>query len=162
LSGPGVFGWFPVATVYHTTNYLWIRARAEIGEPDSDRPRPGVNLTLRGQALAKSSDAASRSRDWGWLVQVTGRGAGDPDGGVAGGSGRFGRSSASSMEQGRQSETKDIFRVGTRESHEFEHGLAVTVDLAMTTDPPQVIRRILDAARGAFVIGGTLLGRAAS
>ncbi|MFI2652608.1 toxin glutamine deamidase domain-containing protein [Micromonospora fulviviridis] len=159
LSGQGVYGWFPVPTPYHTTQYLWVRVSATpSAAQSSDRPREQVSLTLRGETHDAQSNTASYGASWGGLVNLSGRGALNDEGSVLGGHGDYGQESTKSSERGTQSESKDIFRTGPKKSHEVEYPLDFTIDMTLTTEMPQAVTYVLDSVRNVLFGGAWLAG----
>ncbi|MFI6231582.1 toxin glutamine deamidase domain-containing protein [Micromonospora echinospora] len=159
LSGQGVYGWFPVPTPYHTTQYLWVRVSATpSAAQSSDRPREQVSLTLRGETHDAQSNTATYGSSWGGLVSLSGRGAWNDEGSVLGGLGDYGQESAESSERGTQSESKDIFRTGPKKSHEVEYPLDFTIDMTLTTEMPQAVTYVLDSVRNVLFGGAWLAG----
>ncbi|MFF3855673.1 toxin glutamine deamidase domain-containing protein [Micromonospora sp. NPDC002575] len=159
LSGEGVYGWFPVPTPYHTTQYLWVRVSATpSAAPSSDRPREQVSLTLRGETHDAQSNTASSGRSWGGEATFTGRAAWNAQREVLGGYGDYGQGSSESSERGTQSESKDIFRTGPKRSHEFEYPLDFTVEMTLTTELPQAVTFMLDSVRNVLFGGAWLAG----
>ncbi|TWJ27444.1 WD domain G-beta repeat uncharacterized protein [Micromonospora sagamiensis] len=159
LSGQGVYGWFPVPTPYHTTQYLWVRVSATpSAAQSSDRPREQVSLTLRGETHDAQSNTETSGSSWGGLVNLSGRGAWNDQGSVLGGLGDYGHESAESSERGTQSESKDIFRTGPKKSHEVEYPLDFTIDMTLTTEMPQAVTYVLDSVRSVLFGGAWLAG----
>ncbi|SCL29303.1 Papain fold toxin 1, glutamine deamidase [Micromonospora pallida] len=159
LSGQGVYGWFPVPTPYHTTQYLWVRVSANPSDAQSsDRPREQVSLTLRGETHDAQSNTETSGSSWGGLVNFSGRGAWNDEGSVLGGHGDYGRESAESSERGTQSESKDIFRTGPKKSHEVEYPLDFTIDMTLTTEMPQAVTYVLDSVRNVLFGSAWLAG----
>ncbi|WP_416902607.1 toxin glutamine deamidase domain-containing protein [Micromonospora echinospora] len=159
LSGQGVYGWFPVPTPYHTTQYLWVRVSATpSAAQSSDRPREQVSLTLRGETHDAQSNTETYGSSWGGLVNLSGRGAWNDEGSVLGGLGDYGQEWAESSERGTQSESKDIFRTGPKKSHEVEYPLDFTIDMTLTTEMPRVVAHVLDSARDVLFGGAWLAG----
>ncbi|MFG3422984.1 hypothetical protein [Micromonospora sp. NPDC048063] len=159
LSGQGVYGWFPVPTPYHTTQYLWVRVSATpSAAPSSDRPREQVSLTLRGETHDAQSNTDTSGWSWGGEVAFSGRGAWNDQGRVLGGHGDYGQETSESSERGMQSESKDIFRTGPKKSHEFEYPLDFAIEMTLTTELPQAVTFMLDSARNVLFGGAWLAG----
>lgn len=151
-SPQGVYGWFPIPGPY-TSRYLWVQVVASVSEePIGDRPREKVNLTLRGETKNSDRNASSLGTDNEIVFDFHGRGAWSEKRERAGALGGIEAGSSKSHEKGVQSATKDIFRSAPKRSHEFQHGVDFVIYLAATSDMPQPLRYLTDAARNQFFV----------
>ncbi|TDC31096.1 hypothetical protein E1211_23100, partial [Micromonospora sp. 15K316] len=145
LFGSGVQEWFVVPGTLLGTGYLFVRVSASLGPVTSDRPRPEVNLTLRGQGY----DSTEESEASGWSAKVgfVGRGRGAGADGVGGGTGRLDHDWSSSREHGEEHAAKDIFRYGTSGSHELTNQVHFTVEMRYTHQMPLKLQVVGNAVR---------------
>ncbi|WP_213454518.1 toxin glutamine deamidase domain-containing protein [Rhizomonospora bruguierae] len=159
LNGQGVSGWFPVPGPYGSVQYMWVRVTGRpAGAPSSDRPRERVSLTLRGETHDATSNTSSSGYGWAASFQYHGRGAWDSDGDTLGGLGHTDYRQSDSGVVGKQEESKDIFRSGPKKSHEFEYPMDFTIDVALASEMPQVVKLIIDTARTVLFGGARVAG----
>ncbi|GGM22541.1 hypothetical protein GCM10010129_78570 [Streptomyces fumigatiscleroticus] len=174
LLDQGVHAWIPVSGMLGATQYLSVRVAIEhIARAHSQRDRPDLRLTLRGESLDEHHSSQSESTGWSAGVGLSGR-AGthtQPDeehgkhlatarhGGVDLAAGRFGELIRSEKVS---SKTVGIYRASTTRKdpgREFEHRVRFRIDMHLVRELPQVLesvrRTVPNALSSAF---GSVLG----
>ncbi|CAM5609028.1 hypothetical protein SGRIM119S_03416 [Streptomyces griseorubiginosus] len=154
LSDAGVVRWLPLPRPFGATRYLGIKVTAQVLPQSSDRPRPEVDLTLRAQGQDVSS--RKKTRETSYSVGGEFHVQGGKDTGLGGLEGGGGYRWATERSTEDAEKTQKIFRVNPEKSHEFEHPLVFTVQLAVSTELP-AIAVPLRAARAGLLHGADLL-----
>ncbi|MFC7016202.1 hypothetical protein ACFQMH_31840, partial [Streptomyces viridiviolaceus] len=162
LTGTGVARWFPVDGPFGSTRYVWVRVTAEVAEPHSHRSRPEIKFTLRSEGITEDVTGHERSLAADAGVGVRTRfGNHDAHAGFEA-EAVMAMSSAREHEAARQ--VLDIARANTNNTdrgEEFEHRLAVRIELRTATRPPMALAAPVDAVRqSARWVAGLVRGEA--
>lgn len=166
----GTWVWLPVKGFAGATYYLWVRVTIDRVDPaHSQRHRPEVKLTLRGESLHETEEGQSRGLTLlggaAVVARAGTRSAAAHEHGHGGVDTRAGRFLTRETAATKATKTVDIYRLGTRDeqgSYEFEHKVGFRVETAMSYDPPEIVTVLADAigtlTRGARQLTHRLAG----
>lgn len=174
LLSSGAWVWLPVKGFAGATYYLWVRVTIDRVDPaHSQRPRPEVKLTLRGESVHETE--AGRARGLTVLggaavvARAGTRSAETHEHGHGGVDARAGRLLNRESTVNTSTKSVDIYRLGTRDeqgSYEFEHNVGFRVETAMSYDPPEIVAVVGEAistlTRGARLLTHRLANVATS
>ncbi|MGW0792710.1 hypothetical protein ACWD04_31960 [Streptomyces sp. NPDC002911] len=166
LLGNGFWLWLPAEGFGGSTKYLWIRVSVTgVDRARSDRHRPEVKLTLRGESVEEKKHAAKQGHTFSTGAVFTARGGEQTQDnhhhghGHGGADYSTGRSRTRSTAATELTKTVSIIRANTRDregSHEFEHRLAFRIEMGGARKLP----RLFDTASQAAHLLGGLVARA--
>ncbi|MET7694532.1 hypothetical protein ABZT06_42575 [Streptomyces sp. NPDC005483] len=164
LLDQGVHAWLPVSGMLGSTHYLSVRVLIERVDPArSQRPRPDLRLTLRGESVEERHRNLSRGTGWGAGAGVAARGGTHPqqdeEDGARLSAARHGGADLSAgyfagvVRSGKTTDKKvGIYRASTTKDdtgYEFEHGVGFRIELMLTRELPQAVEAVLgDLPRG--------------
>ncbi|MDG4809466.1 toxin glutamine deamidase domain-containing protein [Micromonospora sp. WMMD1120] len=138
LTGTGLRVWQPVVTD-GKIRFLLVQVTGDLQAPTADLPRDDVALTERSEAVtAHSTDTAHSG-----ILHVGGRAR--ARGEIASKADLAGEFRAewqhiTGVGSGLADETKDIMRLGIKQSHEFTQPITFRVDIGLTTELPELLR----------------------
>ncbi|MEU0546516.1 toxin glutamine deamidase domain-containing protein [Micromonospora sp. NPDC005979] len=138
LTGAGLRVWQPVVTG-GKMRFLLVQVTGDLQAPTEDLPRDDVALTERSEAVtAHSTDTAhSGSLHVGGRTRARGEIASKAD---LAGEFRAEWQRTTGVGSGLADETKDIMRLGIKQSHEFTQPITFRVDIGLTTELPELLR----------------------
>lgn len=147
LATSGVWAWLPMRGAFHSTGYLMVRVRADLGESTADRDRADVSFTNRAEETTGLSTTQTAEHNWATDGKIGGRGAPGSNfefgGGVSKDTG-----GSSAQTRGQDESTKEIYRVEPKGGHEFNHRLTFHVDMKYSHELPLPLHHASTAARG--------------
>ncbi|MFI8527547.1 hypothetical protein ACIGB8_24020 [Promicromonospora sukumoe] len=160
----GAWVWLPVKGFAGATYYLWVRVTIDRVDPaHSQRPRPEVKLTLRGESLHETEEGRVRGLTVlggaAVVARAGSRSAETHEHGHGGVDARAGRLLTRESTVSKSTKSVDIYRLGTRDeqgSYEFEHNVGFRVETAMSYDPPEIVA-VLGEAISTLTRGARLL-----
>ncbi|MFF3561805.1 lonely Cys domain-containing protein [Streptomyces sp. NPDC002574] len=135
----GVSRWFPVPGPFGSTRYLWVKVTAtRLGPAAGQRPRDDIKLTLRGESVHETSEAAASGSELSGGLDLRGRiGAGSLHGGLEGGV-EYSTSRGEADEEAVK--RVKIYRANPKDaSEEFNHDLTFRVEMGTTTELPEAL-----------------------
>ncbi|WP_433113060.1 hypothetical protein [Micromonospora sp. CA-246542] len=138
LTGAGLRVWQPVVTG-GKMRFLLVQVTGDLQAPTEDLPRDDVALTERSEAVtAHSTDTAhSGTLHVGGRTRARGEIASKAD---LAGEFRAEWQRTTGVGSGLADETKDIMRLGIKQSHEFTQPITFRVDIGLTTELPELLR----------------------
>ncbi|MET7951110.1 toxin glutamine deamidase domain-containing protein [Micromonospora sp. NPDC005324] len=138
LTGAGLRVWQPIVTD-GKIRFLLVQVTGDLQPPTADLPRDDVALTERSEAVTAHSTDTARSGTLhvGGRARVRGEIASRAD---LAGEFRAEWQRSTGVGSGLADETKDIMRLGIKQSHEFAQPITFRVDIGLTTELPELIR----------------------
>ncbi|WP_410813455.1 toxin glutamine deamidase domain-containing protein [Micromonospora sp. 067-2] len=138
LTGAGIRVWQPIVTA-GKIRFLLVQVTGDLQPPTADLPREDVNLTERSEAVTAHSTETGHTGTLHVTGQARARGDIAPRADLVGEL-RAEWQRTTGAVSGLTDETKDIARLGMRQSHEFTHPVTFRVDIGLTTELPQLLR----------------------
>ncbi|MFD8817053.1 hypothetical protein ACFV23_37600 [Streptomyces sp. NPDC059627] len=162
LFDTGLWTWIPMRGFGGATRYLWVNVTAEhMADAHSHRPRPDVDLTLRGESTGEHKSVAKSSRSLGGGVAVSARGgvhdAVTSQQGHAGADLAAGGLGKVVRGEERLDKEISIYRANTKGgAQEFEHRVDFRIELATTYELPEVLKPLTLPATGLNALTGVV------
>ncbi|MFI2188171.1 glycosyltransferase [Streptomyces sioyaensis] len=158
LLGNGVHAWMPITGAFGQTRFISIRVTAKAFEAVEHWTRPETTLMLGGERSTALSDKQVAATDRKVTGEAEGRGS---VGSVKfSGGGEAGWLSKSSDTRWISKNTKDVFRVKTREgSQEFTHPLRYRVEINVAAQGPHAVHWMGTRVRDGVLTLGSLSSR---
>ncbi|MGW5556455.1 hypothetical protein ACWER9_04415 [Micromonospora sp. NPDC003944] len=148
LTGSGIRVWQPIVAD-GKIRFLLVQVTGDLQPPTADLPREDVNLTERSEAVTAHSTETGHTG----TLHVTGRARARGDIGPRAdlvGELRAEWQRTAGAVSGLTDETKDIMRLGMRQSHEFTHPVTFRVDIGLTTELPELLRFLTTAGTNLY------------
>ncbi|WP_077193695.1 scabin-related ADP-ribosyltransferase [Streptomyces lydicus] len=158
LLGNGVHAWMPITGAFGQTHFVAIRVTAKAFEAVEHWTRPETTLMSGGERSTVLSDKQVVASDRKITGEAEARGS---VGSVKfGGGGEAGWLSKSSDTRWTSKNTKDVFRLKTREgSHEFTHPLRYRVEIDVAAQGPHAVHWMGTRVRDGVLTLGSLSAR---
>ncbi|MFE7302452.1 glycosyltransferase [Streptomyces sp. NPDC057579] len=158
LLGNGVHAWMPITGVFGQTHFVSIRVTAQAFEAVEHWTRPETTLMLGGERSTALIEKQVVATDWKVAGEAENRGS---LGSVKfSGGGEAGWVNKSSDTRGTSADTKDVFRVKTREgSQEFTHPMRYRVEISVAAQGPHVVHWMGTRVKDGVLALGSLSSR---
>jgi hypothetical protein len=158
LRRTGVVGWYPIPMHLGAGQHLWVRVTGTPRGVTSSRPREDVKLTIRAENFSETEQEQGIEHGSSALFHTQGYAS---IGEVRLGAGFEGGYSSSSERSERETTAKrDIFRIGTSDkSVEFNMGMDYKLEVGVSTEPPEIARLPLQAAKKMMFGAADLLAK---